>query len=58
MQDVEVEVEGENKPMKKRSYTRGKSFSLDKDIGTMHYDGQIIDTRDKDRYVDRRIDVG
>jgi hypothetical protein len=42
-----VEVEGENKPMKKRSYTRGKSFSLDKDIGTMHYDGEIIYCRDK-----------
>jgi hypothetical protein len=38
---VEVEGEGENKPVKKRSYTRGKSFSLDKDIGTMHYDGQL-----------------
>jgi hypothetical protein len=41
LQDVEVEVEGENKPVKKRSYTRGKSFSLDRDIGTMHYDGKI-----------------
>ena len=40
MQDVEVEVEGDNKPVKKCSYTRGKSFSLDKDIGTMHYDGR------------------
>jgi hypothetical protein len=53
VQDVEVEVEGENKPMKKRSYTRGKSFSLDKDIGTMHYDGESIETRAKDRYVHR-----
>jgi len=40
VQDVEIEVNGEMKPMKKKSYTRGKSFSLDKDIGTMHYDGE------------------
>jgi hypothetical protein len=52
-----VEVEGENKPMKKRSYTRGKSFSLDKDIGTMHYDGENY--RQETRIdVDRLIVVG
>ncbi len=38
--------------MNKRSYTRGKSFSLDKDIGTMHYDGEIYRDKRQDTYVD------